>query len=266
MASAPQSGLPPFYRELQPLSSQQHGDYTIRPIDKAPHLATQNAVPLTVEEFGFAQRYYPIVFGTGEDGIPLGLMGLNDGVNTFVDAEGSLIGETYVPAYVRRYPFMLARLRQDADELSLCFDPTSPAIGQFDDGQPIFVDGEPSPATREILDFCEKFERAIEVTRVLVQELVSLDLLIDGELTIRSDGNAPPVTFSGFRMVSEQKLRELRGDQVRKLVQSGAMSIVYAHLLSLPLARDIFARQIAQGKMPPPQVQPQAGEPAPFSF
>ena len=266
MASAPQSGLPPFYRELLPLSSQQHGDLKLRSTDKAPHLAIQNAIPLTIEEFAFAQRYYPIVFGTGEDSIPLGLMGLNDGINTFVDAGGSLIGEVYVPAYVRRYPFMLARLRPEADELSLCFDPTSPAIGPFEDGQPLFIDDEPSPGTREVLDFCEKFERAIEVTRALVKELVSLDLLIDGELTIRTDENAPPVSYSGFRMVSEDKLRALRRDHVRKLVQSGAMSIIYAHLLSLPLAREIFARQIAQGKMPPPQAQPQIADPAPFSF
>lgn len=279
MASAPQASLPPFYRDLQPLSSQLHGDWRLRQIDRAPHLARQHAIPVTAEEFVFAARSYPIVFATGQDGIPLALMGLNDGVNTFVDDDGALIGEPYVPAYVRRYPFMLAKLRPDADELSLCFDPSSPAIGAFPDGEPLFVDGQPSPAIRTVLEFCEQFEVAVQRTQMLVNELSTLDLMMDGELTIQMDNGAPPANYRGFRMVNEEKLRELRGDQLRKLAQSGALMLIYAHLGSLSLARDVFARQVAQGKMPPappqwqqPGAQP-FGEPAgqpfgaePFSF
>ena len=134
MASAPQAqGLPLFYNDLQPLSSDLHADYRIRRADSAPFLATQHAVPLTVEEFPLVQRYLPIVFSVGDDPVPLGLMGLNEGVNVFFGADGRMreAEPFYIPAYVRRYPYMLARLRPDAEELSLCFDPTSDAIGAF---------------------------------------------------------------------------------------------------------------------------------------
>ncbi|MBV8237465.1 MAG: SapC family protein, partial [Sphingomonas sp.] len=121
MASAPQQ-LPLFYNGLEPLSSELHANYRIRPANVAPFLRGQHAIPLTVEEFPLAQRFMPIVFSAGEDPVPLALMGLNEGVNVFIDADGKLTEENfYVPAYVRRYPFMLARLRPDADELSLCF-------------------------------------------------------------------------------------------------------------------------------------------------
>src|SRR3546814_2527106 len=67
----------------------------------------------------------PIVFTLGDDAIPIALMGLNEGVNVFVDGEGTITEKNlYIPAYIRRYPYMLARLRPDAQELSLCFDPT----------------------------------------------------------------------------------------------------------------------------------------------
>ena len=57
-------------------------------------------------------------------------------------------------------------------------------------------------------------------------------------------------------MINEEKLVDLRGDQLRKMSQSGMLPLLYAHLFSLSLMRDIFARQAQQGKMPQPQLQP----------
>ena len=215
-----------------------------------------HAVPLTVDEFPLVQRYCPIVFSVGESPVPLALMGLNEGVNTFVDNDGALIGEFYVPAYVRRYPFMLARLQPGAEELSLCFDPTSEAIGTFEEGEPLFVDGQPSELTQSILGFCEQFEQAGQRTGAFMNELIESKLLIDGEVAIQPEDSAQPYLYRGFQMVSEDKLRELRGDVARKMIQSGLLALVYAHLISLNLMRDIFQRQVAQGKMPAPQVLP----------
>ena len=105
MASAPQPNLPLFFNDLMPLNSKDHANYRSRPMTKAPWLAKQHAVPLTVDEFVQAQRDMPIVFSTGPEAVPLALMGLNDGVNTFVDEEGTVTEQVYIPAYVRRYPF-----------------------------------------------------------------------------------------------------------------------------------------------------------------
>lgn len=250
MASAPQGGLPLFYNQLQPLSSSAHADFVARRIDAAPFLAKAHAVPLTVEEFPLAQRHYPIVFSVGPNPVPLALMGLNEGVNTFVDDEGKLTSDVYVPAYVRRYPFMLAKLRQDSDELSLCFDPTADAVAEGGEGDPLFVDGQPSDATKAVLNFCEQFEQAGQRTAAFVKELIDHKLLIDGEVAIQPEGAAQPFIYRGFQMVSEDKLRELRGDQARKLIQNGALGLVYCHLFSLSLIRDIFGRQMQAGKVP----------------
>ncbi len=255
MASAPGDGLPLFYHELQPLSSSVHGAWRARLVDAAPFLATAHAIPLTIDEFVLAQRNYPIVFSVGENPVPLALMGLNEGVNVFVDGDGKLNEQVYVPAYVRRYPFMLAKLRPDGDELSLCFDPTTDAIGPFDDGEPLFDGTAPSETVKQILGFCEQFETAGQRTAAFVQELANAKLLIDGEVSIQPEGSDQPFVYRGFQMVSEDALRELRGDVARKMIQSGLLGLVYAHLFSLPLVRDIFGRQMAQGKVPVPTPQ-----------
>jgi hypothetical protein len=256
MATAPNFGLPLFYNQLEPLSSSAHGAWKARRMESAPFLAQTHAVPLTVEEFALAQRHFPIVFSVGDNPVPLALMGLNEGVNVFVDDEGKLTSEVYVPAYVRRYPFMLARLRPEVDELSLCFDPSADAIGAFEEGEALFEDNQPSETTKQILGFCENFEQAGMQTGAFMKELADNKLLIDGEVSIQPDGSAQPFVYRGFQMISEDALKNLRGDVARKMIQSGLLPLVYAHLFSLSLIRDVFARQMQLGKVPTPMLQP----------
>jgi hypothetical protein len=237
MATAPQQSLPLFYKDLEPLSSQTHADFRIRPAESAPFVANTHAIPLTVEEFPMAQRHFPIIFSAGDDSVPLALLGMNEGVNVFVDEEGQLTNPVYLPAYARRYPFMLAKLRPDSEELSLCFDPTSGLVGEFDEGQPLFEGEEPSETTKATLQFCEQFEIAGQKTAAFMAELKKHDLLMDGELALQVDGQEQPFTYRGFRMIDENKLREVRGDVLRGWNQSGLLPLIYAHLFSLDLVR-----------------------------
>ena len=254
MASAPKP-LPLFYNGLEPISSQTHADFRARPMATAPFLVNQHAIPVTVDEFALCQRFMPIVFSSGDEPIPLALMGLNEGVNVFVDASGALTETNmYVPAYVRRYPYMLARLTPDAQELSLCFDPTFEGVGAFDDGEPLFVNGEPSEFTKGVLQFNEMFEQAGARTQAFMKELAESGLLIEGEVSIQPPGVEKPFVYRGFQMVDEQKLADLRGDQLRKMSQSGMLPLLYAHLFSLALMREVFERQMALGKMPVPEL------------
>ena len=260
MATQPPSNLPLFYKALQPLSSSAHKDFRNRSSDTAPYFAGAHAIPLTIDEFVHAQRSMPIVFSTGENVVPLALAGLNEGVNVFVDEEGRPHQPFYVPAYVRRYPFLLARLDQNAQELSLCFDPESGLVGEYEDGSPLFDGDKPSENLNAILKFCEEFEVAGQRTQAFVKELQALDLLIDGEVSIQPGDAAQPFIYRGFRMVDEQKFRDLHGDQLRKINQNGMLPLIIAHLFSLALIRDIFGRQMAQGKIPPQPAQPAPAE------
>jgi hypothetical protein len=257
--AAPNQGLPLFYNSIEPINLEQHGKMKVRGISSMPEVGRTHAVPLTVDEFALVQRHYPIVFSVGDTPVPIALMGLNEGVNVFLDENGrSADPNLYIPAYLRRYPFLLAKLRPESDELSLCYDPTSGAVSNFDDGEPLFEGEEPSAATKAILDFCEQFEAAGVRTNAFVEELVKSDLLMDGEVAIQPEGASQPFVYRGFRMVDEEKVRNLRGDELRKMNQSGLLPLIYAHLFSLSQARDIFARQMQQGKAPAPvQQQPE---------
>jgi hypothetical protein len=261
MASAPQANnLPLFYKDLMPLNSRDHASWRSRSTDQATWLVGQHAVPLTVEEFVHAQRHFPIVFSAGDQPVPLALMGLNEGVNIFVDDNGKLLEPVYVPAYARRYPFLLAKLQPESDELSLCFDPTSDLVGEFEEGNALFDGTEPSEACKSTLDFCRNFEEAGARTAAFVVELEKHSLLMDGEVSIQQEGLEQPFIYRGFKMVDQEKLREVRGDVLRTWNQSGLLALVFAHLFSLDHMREVFAKQIALGKGPvtPEQLAPTA--------
>jgi len=253
MASAPQSAnLPLFYKDLMPLNSRDHGEWKSKTTETASWMVGQHAIPLTAEEFVHASRNYPIVFSVADNPVPLALMGLNEGVNTFFDDDGKLINPAYVPAYARRYPFMLAKLNANTEELSLCFDPTSDLLGDFAEGAALFENGEPSESCKATLEFCRNFEEAGFRTQAFVDELVKNDLLMDGEVSIQQQGNAQPFVYRGFKMVDQEKLRDLRGDVLRSMNQSGMLALIFAHLFSLELMSDVFGRQVQQGKGPVP--------------
>jgi hypothetical protein len=247
MASTPanaQQQLPLFYSSLVPLSSQVHGGHGMVQRSDLGFTKGTHAIPITVDEFPVAQRHYPIVFGLGENPAPLALVGLQEGENLYVGPDNQWEANQYVPAFVRRHPFMLARLSPEREELSLCFDEASGLV-TADASEKLFEGTEPTQLTKNVLAFCEQFEQAVFRTRAFMDELAKLDLLMDGEVTINRDGLAQPAVYRGFRMVSEEKLQALRGDQARKLVQYGMLGLVYAHLFSLSLISPLFERQYA---------------------
>jgi hypothetical protein len=247
MASKPANAeqpLPLFYKNLVPLSSQLHPSHGIKPREDLGFTKGTHAIPVTVDEFAVAQRNYPIVFGLGENPAPLALVGLQEGTNLYIGDDNQWEKGQYIPAFVRRYPFMLARLSPQSQDLSLCFDDSDPTISA-DAEQKLFDGAEATDTTKGILAFCEQFEQAVFRTRTFMDELAKLDLLMDGEVTIQREGLKEPAVYRGFRMVAEEKLQGLRGDQTRKLVQSGMMGLIYAHLFSLSLISPLFERQFA---------------------
>lgn len=250
MASQAPTNLPLLYRGLEPLNRQTHGDKKLRKIDTVPGIGQTHAIPVTTDEFMLAGRHYPVVFSSGESPVPLALMGLHEGTNTFFDKDGRLLEPSvYIPAYIRRFPFMLARLSDDSDQLSLCFDPTAGVLSD-EDGSAVFDGDNPSAATSEVLAFCEQFEQAGQRTAAFMQSLKESNLLMEGEVAIQPEGAEQPFIYRGFQMIDEQKFRDLRGDELRKMNQNGTLSLIFAHLFSLTLVRDVFARQVRQGTGP----------------
>jgi len=191
-----------------------------------------NSIPLAAVEFFDTAREYPIAF-TGKDGgalFPIALLGVRQNENLFVSAEGKWEGR-YIPAFVRRYPFVLAE-KQDAEDFNVYLDEAYPGFGA-EDGERLFTDsGEHTPLLKQALEFLSTYQGEIKRTRIFVERLQALDLLIPRVLEIvRPDEQ--PLVLQGFSVVDEQRLHALSDADLLDLARSGLLAWVHAHLMSL---------------------------------
>lgn len=224
-----------FYQQPEPLSPELHGKLGVRRMDGPFGFAkTGHAVPLTVGEFPLAALSGPIIF-VGEDKIPLAVMGLNPGENMFLQDNGAFEAGVYIPAYVRRYPFVFAH-DEASQQMVLCVDRKAEFI--VEGGElPFFIDGQPSDYTKSCIEFCNNFEVERQRTLSFVNLLKELDLFDTKTATftpVNPDGTAgEPQKIAEYFAVSEDKLNALPAEKLVELRDNGALGQIYAHLVSL---------------------------------
>lgn len=223
-------GMPPFYRNPVPLEPVRHARAGLRPRQDFAFAGDTNAITLSVAEFAMAARNYPIVFSSASPAMPFALVGLRDRENLFLDAAGRWREDTYVPAYVRRYPFIFSEF-PDSTQLVLCVDEGAENF-ETESQQPFFVDGKPGPGVQQALQFSEALQAQFEDTRRFGQWLEEQGLLEDrvGQAQL-VDGQT--YTLRGFRLVNAEKLNALTDEQVLDLHKKGWLPLLHFHLQSL---------------------------------
>jgi hypothetical protein len=250
------SGNVLFYSRPEPLSNQFHSKLGLRRIERPfAFAAGAQAVPLTVTEFGVASLSYPIIFA-GERRQPLAVMGVSGEANMFVQPNGFFEVGVYVPAYIRRYPFVLAN---DAarEQMVVCIDRNAAMLGDLPDLPFFDPAGEPTEYTRNCIQFCNDYETEIRRTESFVALLTELDLLETRKTMYTPtnlDGTAgAPQEIAEYFGVSDARLKALPDDKIRALLDNGAIAQIYAHLNSLAgwdrLIAIALARQNAAAAM-----------------
>jgi hypothetical protein len=234
--TTPLSGAVLFYSQPEPLSREAHGKLGLRRVDRPfSFAAASNVVPLTVGEFPLAALSFPIIFA-GERRQPLAVMGVAPGSNLYVDRDGSFAVGAYIPAYIRRYPFVLAN-DQSADRMVVCIDRAASMLGE-DPDLPFFDEkGEATDYTNGCLQFCNDFETEVRRTEQFVNLLKELDLFEVKNATFtptNPDGTqGEPQNIAEYFAISEEKMKALPADKVKELTDNGAFGQMYAHLISL---------------------------------
>ncbi len=220
-----------FYNRLEPLEPGRHGALSLVAANKTFDFARQtNSVPLNAIEFIAAARHYPILFNGDERGMPLALVGLRAHENLFVEDGGHWAEGCYIPAFIRRYPFVLTNPR-NAEDIALCVDPDAPLIESGGD-RPLFSEGVPTPVLQNVAKFCASYAREQNRTRDLVAALRDAGVLIDRSVDIAlRDGEK--VAMRGFKVVDEKKFQALPDDVVLAWWHNGWLGAIHAHMVSL---------------------------------
>lgn len=221
-----------IYSRAQAVNSQRHREWSVKAGDNFEFARDVNSVPLTAVEFVTASSEYPIVFAGSEDQLmPLVVMGVRDKENLFITEDGKIDAQ-YVPAFLRRYPFVFSS-QDEGKNFTLCIDETFDGCNQDNLGERLFdSEGEQTQYLNNVLEFLKEYQLHFARTQAFCKKLQELELLepMGAQFT-------PPqgekVTLTGFYAVNRKKLKELPAEQMEQLVKNDGMELIFLHLYSL---------------------------------
>jgi hypothetical protein len=250
-----------FYEQVTPLSSQRHGNWYVDPSAKFKFAERVNAVPLMTVEMAAASREYMIVFGgTAEAPTPVVLLGVENLENVYLAEDGNWSAK-YVPAFVRRYPFVFSR-SQDGNTFTLCIDESWAGCNQEGRGERLFdQEGKITPYTQNVLGFLREFQRQADRTQDFCNKLKELKLLDPNRLQFTIPGSVEK-TLAGFMVVNRDRLKALPPQTLAELAQSDSLELIYTHLLSMNNLSFMFDRGAGRrGASPIPAPSVPVGSP-----
>lgn len=244
---------PIFYERAVALDRVAHQNVKIQiQPDHYAFAHETNALPIAASEFADASRHYPIVFVGDENNefhVAV-LLGLEDRNNLFVSDQGVWVADTYIPAFARRYPFVLGTT-SDNERLAVCIDEAYPGINDSE-GAALFENGEETAYLKQMMEFLRIFQGEIELTKSAANRLHALGLLTSKSITI-SQGEQNSY-LSGFWVVDDEKFAGIDDERVVELHRSGILRLIELHRASLGNVQrlanllDLKKRQEAQGQ------------------
>ena len=201
------SQLPMFYKKVEALSTVNHAKFQISPEAEPFGFAREaQLIPAVFDEFTAAAHDLPIVFVPTATGYtPVFLCGLASGQNQFVDDDGRW-NRRYLPAYLRRYPFILGE--QDGADPIICVDAESPGVAETGGGTPLFDEaGKKTPFMDRVISLVTEYAASAKRTEAALAILNELALF--QTITIEAkDGNGKVTTslqgFAGHRCFGSQ--------------------------------------------------------------
>ena len=220
-----------IYERAVPVSPQAHGDISIRSSGDYTFARDVNSVPLMTVEFELSSPEYPVVFtGEGDSLMPAVLLGVRDNENLCVDAEGNWTGK-YVPAFVRRYPFVFSS--NDGENFTLCVDEKFAGVNRQGRGERLFdADGARTQYLQNVLNFLQSYQAQHVATRSFCERLAELDLFesMQAQFVTRAGQR---MLLGGFKSLNREKLRNLPGEALEQLARSGDLDLIYAAVHSM---------------------------------
>ena len=229
-----------FYKKVVALNSDVHRDLKFDASQVSFEFARDStAVLIAGVEFAEAARDYPIVFVRGEDQQlrPVVLLGVRESQNLFVDDAGKWAA-TYIPAFVRRYPFVLAQ-GAEPDQLVVCIDEKCNALNSGSGEVLIDGAGTLQPRMNDVLQFLQNFQQEFLRTEFITKQLDELGLFVQQGARFDTVGGET-FQLNDFYMLDEAKFNQLDDEKLPSLFRSGALGLAYLHFASMGNMRKLL--------------------------
>lgn len=236
-----------YYERPVLLNRDKHRGKRVRASTNFAFTRNANSLFLAAVEFNEACKHFAIVFTRGASGRlqPVAVMGLRARENLFVEADNRW-SAGYVPAFVRRYPFVLAELPGQA--MGVCIDEAYEGLNDSEGELMFDAQGQETPFLRNAVEFLSRYQQEHLRTEAFCRRLEQAGLLM--EMSARADlVDGRSFTVGSLLVVDETKLMALGDAAVLSLFRAGDLHLIAMHLLSLSNLQ-LLVDRMAQRKSP----------------
>jgi len=224
-----------FYNNIIAINKEEHKNLRLKVDNNYHNFSNTNALPIAGVEFIEAARDHAIAFINyqNEGIIPVYILGLRDNENLLLNPDSSWRFH-YVPAFVRRYPYIMVEPNEEGDSV-ICIDADYQGIND-PEGAPIFTEengeSKPTPQLEAAMEMLRDYNAQLIRTRAFTKRLEEYDLLqeISPQINLKDGRN---FSIGGIYTIDEKKLLELEDDKALALYRSGEMAWIYNHLASI---------------------------------
>jgi hypothetical protein len=223
------NNYPLFFSDPRVISLDRHAQAGLRPETTMKFAGATNSIPLTVMEITEAAKYYPVAFTMQDPIIPVVIVWL-ESENYFIDQKGNWLENYYVPAYVRKYPFLFMEM-PGSDQLTLCVDEAAIDLKAQAQGTKLYEEGKPSTFTNNALEFCAAYQEQSQITRRCCDMLKRLELLAPQRSDIEL-ANKRKIQLGGFQLIDTRKLKALSDQDVLAMHKDSSLPLLYYCLQS----------------------------------
>lgn len=222
-----------IYDRIQPVTVARYARHSVDVGRDFRFAAGLDSVPALAEEFPSLARICPIVFaGPAEAPQPNALLGMKKGHNIFIGPNGGWAAP-YIPAFLRRYPFISAPTKEDGEKV-LGIDDAFAGLNTAGKGHALFAaDGSETKFLRDVTTFVANFDAGLEATRAFVGRLVARNLLEPMSIRITDASGETTGGIGGMFGLSRARLDALGPEARAELKQSGDLDRCALHLKSL---------------------------------
>ena len=226
---APGPVLPLFFKRVVGVNPALHGGLRLDRSSGYGFSTRAQSVPIGLGEFEAASQHYPILFTAGANPTPVALLGLTEGANLFVQPDGAWRPDTYVPAYIRAFPFIFVE-DEKSKTLYVGMEPDADSL-RPDSGAPLFEDGKPTAALNDAIAFCSAFRDNLMAASTFARALNAQGLLEDEEATINYTAGGG-TRIRGFKILKPERLDKVSDETYLDWRRRGWIGAIYAHMHS----------------------------------
>ena len=131
-----------MYKNIEILNKITHKENSVKEIKDFSFAKNLINAPITVSEFFEACKNYPIFFAkdANDNWFASVMLGFKENSNVFVNDNGVWDKLHYVPAFVRRYPFVFVEQDDTQEQLLVALDKEYLSSDKKDESRKLFDD------------------------------------------------------------------------------------------------------------------------------